>query len=78
MDKEILKLLKSMNDRVPNDVNSELLDSGIIDSFDIVNIVSEMENKFAIDIAPEDIVPENFYSVKAMATMMEKYLRNKR
>ncbi len=53
-------------------MKTNLLKAGIIDSFDIVNIVSALEERFAIDISSEEIVPENFSSVESMATMVER------
>lgn len=73
MEQEILGILRKLNDGIPNDVQMDLLSEGIIDSFDIVNIVSALEEYFGGEIAAEDIVPENFVSVKEMAALIRKY-----
>lgn len=74
MENEILALLKKISDEIPDDVHINILTEGIIDSFDIVNIVSIIEENFSIELDAEDIVPENFYSVSVIAKLVEKYM----
>lgn len=74
MEREVLQLLQKLNDGIPDDVRVDLLSEGIIDSFDIANIVSTLEDHFDIDISAEDIVPENFINVKTMVTLIQKYM----
>lgn len=65
---EILKEL-----RPDIDLNGgNFVDDGILDSFDIVTLVGEIADAFGVEIAVEDIVPENFNSVDAMMTLINK------
>lgn len=72
MEKEILNLLRELNDEIPQDAQVDLLSKGIIDSFDIVNIVFVLEEHFEIEIPAEDIVPENFNSIANMSVLVQK------
>ena len=68
------KLVEILKDIRPDiDVNNtRLVDDGILDSFDIVTLVSEVIDAFGVELSVEDIVPENFNSVEAMLNLIEK------
>ena len=71
MDKiyEILKTLRPENDYTKS---TNYIEDGLLDSFDIISIISEFESQFDIMIDALDIVPENFVSVEAMADLIRK------
>ena len=71
-EKKIVEILQSFNDEIPTDIGMNLLAGGYIDSFDIVNIVADIEETFNIEIIPEKIVPENFENVKQMTKLVEE------
>ena len=67
----VVNVLQAVNSDIKND-DTDLLASGLLDSFDIVNLVSQLEEAFTVEIEPTDIVPENFRTVAAIATLMER------
>ena len=48
----------------------DFFEEGLIDSFEIMNIIMELEQEFAVEIYPELILPENFCSLEAMDTLI--------
>ena len=69
---ELLKLLKKIKPEINFEGNEHLIDNEELDSFDIVSIVSAINDEFDIEIGAGDIVPENFNSVKAMYQLIQK------
>ena len=63
---ELYELLKECCPGVDFDTQQRLIDDGILESLDIVTIVSELMEHYDIDIDVEDLVPENFNSVQAI------------
>ena len=53
-------------------IDEPLLDSGIIDSSGIFELVEFMESAFDIEIADDEVVPEHFETITAMATFIER------
>ena len=49
-----------------------LLESGIITSFGIVELVSYLEGTFGVTIDDHDVVPENFQTVRAITRLVEQ------
>ena len=49
-----------------------LIDNGVLDSFDVVQLVMKLNEEFDIEIGAEEITPENFNSAEAMWAMVEK------
>lgn len=52
--------------------NVNFISEGMLDSFDMVALVSELDSQFGISIDGLDIVPENFSSVEAIETLLKK------
>lgn len=73
MDK-ILKILKQIRSDVDFENETALIDDGILDSFDIVSIVSDLMEEFEIEISIDDMIPENFNSVSAISSLVDRIL----
>ena len=70
MEQIIVKIIKSINENVQFSNDEDLFVKGIIDSFAVVNLVAEIEESFKIEFEAEEIVPENFQSVKAIVDFL--------
>ena len=71
MDK-VIKILTEIRPDVDFGTESGFVENGLLDSFDMVSLVSALEDEFGILIDGLDIVPENFDSVEGIAALVEK------
>ena len=63
------KLIEIMSEVRPDldfEKETKLIDDDILDSFDIISIVSEVNDQFEIEINVNDLLPENFNSAAAL------------
>lgn len=68
---ELLEILSDMHPDIDFESETELVSGKILDSFDIVNLVTEIDSAFDIEITAADLLPENFDSVDAMTELIE-------
>lgn len=73
---ELLELLEDIKPTVDFRTCTGLIDDGYLYSFDILSIVSELNDAFGIEISPVDIIPENFNSAQALWNMVERLKDN--
>ncbi len=72
---EILSLLNSVKpDTDFGNSAVNLIEEGILDSMDIVNIIGAIEKKYNIQIEADDIDPKNFSSAENILIMVKKYM----
>ena len=68
------KLLEILTESVPGvdfETETALVDDEILESLDIVTIVSELNDAFDVEITVDDLVPENFNSLDAMLALLQ-------
>ena len=68
----LLKILAEIRPDVDFEDNKELVDSGELDSFDIVTLVGELCDAYDIELGADEIVPENFNSVEAIMALVTR------
>lgn len=69
---ELLEILQELKPGVEFEVQTRLFDDGILDSLDVVSLVSEIDDAFDVEISVVDLRPENFNSVEAMMALIER------
>ena len=72
MKEELMEILKDLRPDVDFETSNNLIDGGVLDSFDIVSLVGELNDAFDIDINVENLLPENFNSPEAMLKLITK------
>lgn len=68
---ELMEILMDINPDIDYENEKNLIDGKVLDSFSIVNLVSQISSTFDIEISPKYLVPENFNSVEAMWDMIQ-------
>lgn len=74
MRERIMQVLQSVNPKFDKCWDVDFLDEGLIDSFEIMNIIMQLEQEFAVEIDPELILPENFCSLEAIESLIEQII----
>lgn len=69
---ELLEILEDLHDDVDFTTCTTLIDDKILDSFDIVTIVAEVNNVFDVQIPAQELKPENFNSAKSLYALIER------
>lgn len=64
MKEKLIEILEEARPDVEFETAKTLIDDEILDSFDIISIVSEINEEFDIKINVNDLLPENFNSVE--------------
>ena len=69
---KLLAILNELHDDVDFTKETALIDDVILDSLDIVSIVTEIDSEFDVRIPPEEIIPENFNSAEALFDLISR------
>lgn len=69
---ELIEILEDLHPEVDFDECDTLIDDKILDSFDIVTIVTEVNTVFDVAIPAEELIPDNFNSAAAIWELIEK------
>ena len=72
---KLLKILSGVRPDVDFANEKQLVSDGIIDSFDIVAIVADINDAFGVDVGVTDLLPENFDSAEAMSELIQRKLK---
>lgn len=74
MKERVIKVLEMYNEEIVEDLERDLIASEIIDSFDVVKLVVELEDEFDISIDVDAITPDSFRNVNSIIEMVENYV----
>ena len=74
MKERILKLLEGIQPDIDFENETALIDDSLLESFDVIQIVTSLMDEFDISIDTDDIEPENLNSLDAICAMVERKL----
>lgn len=69
---ELIEILANLHPEVDFDTCTTLIDDKILDSFDIISVISEINEEFDVVIPAEEIIPENFNSAQALYDLVTR------
>jgi acyl carrier protein len=69
----LAEILKSIRPEFDFTASSDFIADGMLDSFDVVTLVSTLDKTFGISIDGVEIVPENFQNLAAIEKLLRKY-----
>lgn len=69
---ELLEILTDLHPEVDFETETALVDDGILDSFDIITVISEIADTFDVVVPAKEIIPENFNSAESLWAMIER------
>lgn len=72
MEEKVLKVLTEEFPDIDFMATDALVDDGILDSLTITGIIAALTLEFGITIPYEEIIEDNFNSVKGLAAMVER------
>lgn len=71
---EILELLQELHEDIDFEAETKMVDDKVLDSFDLVSLVTELGDAFDVEITARDFVAENFNSVDSLADMIVRLI----
>lgn len=72
MKEKVLEILSNIRPEFDFTEDVNFIEQGMLDSFDVVTLVSDLDSTFGISIDGVDIVPENFSSVDSIINLLKK------
>ena len=69
--RKIIEILNNLHPGVDWESETELVDRGLIDSFDVIALIGDLSDAFHVEIGLEFLEPENFNSVAAIAALLK-------
>ncbi|MFY9084688.1 phosphopantetheine-binding protein [Aliarcobacter cryaerophilus] len=78
INKKVLEVLKSINSIGNFENSSNFLVDGLVDSLDIIRLITLLETEFEISINALDILPENFDSIKNITKLIKQKIAIKK
>lgn len=70
----VLAVLQELHEDIDYEGEEALVDDRILDSFDLVTLVTELGEEFDVEITAKDFIPENFNSIDRLTRLVLRLL----
>ena len=71
---DVSRMLVEIRPDTDFSASDNFAEDGLLDSFDIVTLVSMIDEQYGVDIDGRDILPEHFASIESIAALIDKTL----
>ncbi len=75
MKEKILSILSDMRPDIEFETEEGLISDGLLESFDLIQLIATLENEFGVEIGNKNITKENFDSLDRIVSLMESLLK---
>lgn len=69
---ELIKILEDVRDDIDYATEKNLYDDKIFTSFDVIQLISTLDDEYDISIPASEIVPANFNSAEAIYALVQR------
>lgn len=69
---ELLRIMSEVRPDIDFETETRLIDDEMLDSLDIVAIVTDVNDEFDVEINVNDLLPENFNSAEALYELIQR------
>lgn len=78
MKEQVLAILKEVKPTKNLEHVSDIVEGGYIDSFELMFLITTLNENFNIEIGIDDIIPDNFNSVDCIVKMIDRLTKVRR
>jgi len=71
--KTVLEVLNGIRPEFDFTTSEDFIADGMLDSFDVITLISELDQRYGISIAGTDILPDNVRNIAAIKQLLQKY-----
>lgn len=75
MKTKVLNILSEIRSEFDFSTSSNFIEDGMLDSFDVVTLVTMLDEEFKISIEGTQVIPDNFISVESICSLLSKYVK---
>ncbi|QYR10292.1 phosphopantetheine-binding protein [Prevotella sp. Rep29] len=72
MKEKIIEILTELRPEFDFTEKVDFIEEGMLDSFDVVSLVDELDSTYGISIDGVDVIPENFSSIESIENLLKK------
>jgi len=68
----LLDILQEMHPDIDFATHQRLIDDKVIDSFDIITLIAEINDRMDVTIPAQELIPENFNSYASLRALVDR------